>query len=80
MEFLSLIHICIQSAIERAEQTEREKYLEMDVDVIFTLRDIREIVEKLFGMETLIKELEEVCRKRSNQIIAPSWEAKGLAR
>ena len=70
----------IQAAIERAEQIEREKYLEMDVDVIFTLRDIREIVEKLFGMETLIKELEEVCRKRSNQIIAPSWEAKGLAR
>lgn len=69
----------IQAAIERAEHLEREKYLEMDVDVIFTLRDIREIVEKLFGMETLIKELEEVCRKRSNQIIAPSWEAKGSA-
>ncbi|MBZ4192961.1 MAG: hypothetical protein LAE24_01450 [Candidatus Contendobacter sp.] len=70
----------IQAAIEQAEQIEREKYLEMDVDVIFTLRDIRTIVEKLFGMETLIKELEEVCRKRSNQIIAPSWEARGLAR
>jgi hypothetical protein len=70
----------IQAAIEQAERMEREKYLEMDVDVIFTLRDIRDIVEKLFGMETLIKELEEVCRKRSEQIIAPSWEAKGLAR
>jgi hypothetical protein len=28
-------------------------------------------------METLLKELEVVCRKRSEQIIAPAWEAKG---
>ncbi len=67
----------IQAAIERAEYREREKYLEMDVDVIFTLRDIRAILEKLIGMETVLKQLEEVCRKRSEQIIAPSWEAKG---
>lgn len=67
----------IQAVIERAEQKEREKYLEMDVDVIFTLRDIRDILDKLFGMETLLKELEVVCRKRSEQIIAPVWEAKG---
>ena len=67
----------IQAAIERAEQREREKYLEMDVDVIFTLRDVRAILEKLIGMETVLKQLEEVCRKRSEQIIAPSWEAKG---
>ncbi len=67
----------IQAAIEQAERNEREKYLEMDVDVIFTLRDIRSILEKLIEMETLLKELEEVCRKRSEQIIAPSWEAKG---
>lgn len=67
----------IQAAIERAEYHEREKYLEMDVDVIFTLRDIRAILERLIGMETILKQLEEVCRKRSEQIIAPSWEAKG---
>ena len=67
----------IQAAIERAERNEREKYLEMDVDVIFTLRDIRDILDKLIGMETLLKELEAVCRKRSEQIIAPVWEAKG---
>ncbi len=67
----------IQSAIERTERTEREKYLEMDVDVIFTLRDIRAILEKLITMETVLRELETVCRKRSEQIIAPPWEARG---
>lgn len=67
----------IQAAIERAERTEREKYLEMDVDVIFTLRDIRAILEKLIGVETVLKDLEAVCRKRSEQIIAPPWEARG---
>ncbi len=67
----------IQAAIERAERVEREKYLEMDVDVIFTLRDIRAILEKLIGMETILKELDAVCRRRSEQIIAPSWEARG---
>ena len=70
----------IQSAIERAEQAEREKYLEMDVDVIFTLSDIRNIVEKLFGVEVILKDLEGVCRKRTDQIIAPSWEARGSSR
>jgi len=67
----------IQAAIERMEQKEREKYLEMDVDVIFTLRDIRGTLDKLIEMETVLKELEAVCRKRSEQIIAPAWEAKG---
>jgi len=67
----------IQAAIERAERTEQEKYLEMDVDVIFTLRDIRGILDRLIGMETVLKELEAVCRKRSEQIIAPAWEARG---
>jgi hypothetical protein len=67
----------IQAAIERAERSEREKYLEMDVDVIYTLHGIRDILDKLIGMETILKELEAVCRKRSEQIIAPVWEAKG---
>ncbi|MDG4553664.1 MAG: hypothetical protein P9E24_05385 [Candidatus Competibacter sp.] len=67
----------IQGAIEQAERSERQKYLEMDVDVIFTLREIRTILDRLIGMETILKELEMVCRKRSEQIITPSWEAKG---
>ena len=66
-----------RSAIERAEQHEREKYLEMNVDVIFALNDVRVVLGKLIGMESILKELEIVCRKRSEQIIAPSWEAKG---
>ncbi len=67
----------IQAAIERAERIEREKYLEMDIDVIFTLRDIHDILGKLIGMETVLNQLEAVCRKRSEQIISPPWEAKG---
>jgi hypothetical protein len=67
----------IQAAIERAERNEREKYLEMDMDVLLTLRDIRDILDKLIGMETILKELEVVCQRRSEQIIAPKWEAKG---
>ena len=67
----------IQAAIEQAERSERQKYLEMDVDVIFTLREVRTILDRLIGMETILKELEMVCRKRSEQIITPSWEAKG---
>jgi hypothetical protein len=67
----------IQAAIERLERSERAKYLEMDVDVIFTLSDIRAILEKLIGMEAILKEFEAVCRKRSEQVIAPSWEARG---
>ncbi|MBK8181819.1 MAG: hypothetical protein IPK63_02420 [Candidatus Competibacteraceae bacterium] len=67
----------IQAAIERAEIHEREKYLEMDVDIIFTLREIRSILENLMRMEAILRELEIVCQKRSEQIIAPPWEAKG---
>ena len=67
----------IQASIERAEHRERQKYLEMDVEVIFALRDIRSILEKLIEMETILRQLEEVCHKRSEQIIAPSWESKG---
>ncbi|TVR59806.1 MAG: hypothetical protein EA420_15315 [Candidatus Competibacteraceae bacterium] len=67
----------IQAAIERLERSERAKYLEMEVDVIFTLSDIRAILEKLIGMEAILKEFETVCRKRSEQVISPSWEARG---
>ncbi|MBL8251690.1 MAG: hypothetical protein JNK31_08490 [Candidatus Competibacter sp.] len=67
----------IPAAIERAEQNEREKYLEMNVDALFALNDVRGVLGKLIGMEAILKELEIVCRKRSEQIIAPSWEAKG---
>jgi len=49
----------------------------MNVDVIFALNDVRVVLGKLIGMESILKELEIVCRKRSEQIIAPSWEAKG---
>ncbi|PIE83207.1 MAG: hypothetical protein CSA09_02690 [Candidatus Contendobacter odensis] len=67
----------IQAIIERAEQNEREKQLEMDVDVIYALRNIRDILERLINMEILLKALDEVCRKRSEQIIAPPWQEKG---
>lgn len=67
----------IQSALERLEQAERAKYLEMDVDIIFAINEIRNILDKLINMETVLKDLEAVCQKRSEQIIAPPWEARG---
>lgn len=67
----------IQAALERAERNERKKELEMDVDVLFCLQEIREIRSQLIDMETIVKQLEVVCRKRSEQIISPTWEAKG---
>lgn len=67
----------IQAAIERAEHNEHEKYLEMNMEIVFALRDIREVLAKLIEMESIHHALEDVCRKRSEQIIAPSWEAKG---
>lgn len=70
-------HDSMLGAIEHLEQLEREKYLEMDVDVIYTLRDIRDVLDKLVRVETILRDLDGVCRKRSEQIIAPEWEAKG---
>ena len=67
----------ITGAIERAELNERKKELEMDMDVLLTLRDIRDIFSQLIEIERILKALDVVCRKRSEQIIAPTWEAKG---
>ncbi|NJM12795.1 MAG: hypothetical protein HC889_13825, partial [Synechococcaceae cyanobacterium SM1_2_3] len=70
-------HDSMLGAIEHLERLEREKYLEMDVDVIYTLRDMRDMLDKLVRVETILRDLDGVCRKRSEQIIAPEWEAKG---
>lgn len=67
----------IPGAIERAERNERKKELEMDMDVLFILGEIRDIFSRLIAMDSLLKELEVVCQRRSEQIIAPTWEAKG---
>lgn len=67
----------IESAINKTEQAEWAKYLDMDMDVVFTLKQMREILAMTKQMETLLTGLEKACRKRSEQIITPSWDHKG---
>ncbi len=68
----------IISLIERAEKAEWEKHLDMDMDVIFTLKKMRDILQSTHYMETCLEKLEALCRKRADQIIAPSWDPKGI--
>lgn len=65
------------SAVERAERTEWTKNLDINMDVIASLKEIREIYQATVGMEQRLKDLDKVCRKRSEQIIHPQWEPKG---
>jgi hypothetical protein len=67
----------IHVAIGKTEKAEWVKYLDMDMDVIFTLKQMREILTKTSHMEPLLRALEQACRKRSEQIITPSWDHKG---
>lgn len=67
----------IESAISKTEKAEWAKYLDMDMDVVFTLKQMREILAMTKNMEALLNALETACRKRSEQIITPSWDHKG---
>lgn len=66
------------TAIGMAEQAEWAKGVEMDMDVIFTLREMKKIFHITEAMEPKLKQLEVACKKRSTQIMAPAWEPKGL--
>jgi len=68
----------VLQAIERVEKAEWDKDLEMDMGVIFSLQEIKEIFEVTMRMEYRLKALEKACKKRSGQIISPHWEPKGL--
>lgn len=64
----------ILHAIERTEKTEWKKYLQMNMDVIFILKEMRDIHEMINNMEQRLQDLEIVCKKRSEQIIKPVWD------
>ena len=67
----------IPAAVQRAEKEEWSKNLEMNMDVIGSLKEIRNIYQTTVNMEHRLKDLEKVCKKRSEQIISPRWEPKG---
>jgi hypothetical protein len=66
----------ILKAIDRAEQIEWKKYLKMNMDVIFILKEMRDIYQMTVNMEQRLQDLESVCKKRSEQIIKPVWDHK----
>jgi len=63
--------------VEQAERLEWKKDLEMDMQVLFTLGDIKAIWQVTVDMEFKLDELEAVIKKRSQQIISPTWEPRG---
>ena len=66
------------AAVDRAEKAEWSKNLDINMDVIASLKEIRDIYQTTINMEHRLKDLETVCKKRSDQIIQPQWEPKGL--
>jgi hypothetical protein len=67
----------IMARINSVEKAEWDKYPEMNMDIIFTLKEMRDIVETLKNMASRLKDLETTCKKRSEQIIRPPWDPKG---
>ena len=60
--------------IERAQRQEWERDLDVDMDKIFLFKELGKMNTVLTSMTTRVAKLEEVCNRRSNQIIAPEWE------
>jgi len=63
--------------VTRAEEAQWARSLEIDMDVLESLKMIRDIHQTMTTMEMRLRDLERVCKKRSDQIIAPQWEPKG---
>lgn len=68
----------ILAVIERAEKLEWKKNLDLDMDVIFLLKEVRKMHQIMLTMENRLAALEVACKKRSDQVIAPSWEPRGI--
>ncbi len=68
----------VLSAMERAEQGEWSRDLDMDMGVIFALQEIKRIHAVTDYMERRLNSLEHACKRRSEQITAPEWEPRGL--
>jgi hypothetical protein len=68
----------INLAIDRAQRQEWANGLDMDMDVMLCLKEMRKVMAVTKTMERRLKELEAACRKRSDQILCPEWEPRGL--
>lgn len=65
-------------AIAQLEQHQRDKGLQINMEVVECLNMIRDVVEITATMEKRLEDLRRVCEKRSKQIIAPIWEPRGV--
>jgi hypothetical protein len=64
----------IMARINSVEKAEWNKYPDMNMDIIFTLKEMRDIVEALKNIVSRLKDLETACKKRSAQVIRPPWD------
>jgi len=65
-------------AISDLEQGQRVKGLQINIEVVECLNMLRDVVQITADMEIRLEDLRKVCEKRSNQIIAPVWEPRGV--
>lgn len=63
--------------IAQAEEAQWGRSLEIDMDILESLKTIRDIHQIMATMELRLRDLDAVCKRRSDQIIAPAWEPKG---
>ena len=66
----------VDAVINRAEKTEWLKSVDMDMDVIFIVKEMRKVLRRTRAMESMLQQLEVACRRRSAQILAPAWEPR----
>ncbi|MGF1525243.1 MAG: hypothetical protein ACFCBW_00360 [Candidatus Competibacterales bacterium] len=64
--------------LARAEAQEWHKGLDINMDIIAGLREIRRIHEVVTEMEYHLMDLATACRRRSTLVIEPEWEPKGI--
>ena len=70
----------VSALLERAETEQWRDNLNVNMDIVFMLQEIGKMQRTLAVMEERVMALENACRKRSEQIIMPSWEPAKLQR
>ena len=68
----------LNALLERAEAEQWHNSLNVNMDVVFLLQEVGKMQRTLTTMEERVTALETACRKRSEQIITPSWEPARL--
>lgn len=68
----------VLEAIKRLEKGQRSAGLQLNIEVVECLMMLREVIEISADMELRLEDLRKVSEKRSNQIIAPVWEPRGV--